>query len=153
LQCAAVCCSVLQCVAVCFSVLQCVAVCCSVLQCVAVCCSVSQCVAVCCSVLQCIAVIHIWSLFCILTYGVATISRLLKIIGLFCKRAQWKRLYSAKETNTFKEPTNRSHPICIHSTVLRVAVCCSGNVDIVRWVSPIYICMYTYICIHIYIYM
>jgi len=33
------CCSVLQCVAVCCSVLQCVAVCCSVLRCVAVCCS------------------------------------------------------------------------------------------------------------------
>jgi len=27
-------------------------------------------------------------------YGVATISRLLKIIGLFCKRALYKRLYS-----------------------------------------------------------
>ena len=48
------------------------------------------------------------------TYGVATISRLLKIIGLFCKRALWKRLYSAKETCNFKEPTNRSHPICTH---------------------------------------
>ena len=44
-------------------------------------------------------------------YGVATISRLLKIIGLFCKRALQKRLYSAKETYDFKEPTNRSHPI------------------------------------------
>jgi len=44
-------------------------------------------------------------------YGVATISRLLKIIGLFCKRALWKRRYSAKETYNFKEPTNRSHPI------------------------------------------
>jgi len=43
--------------------------------------------------------------------GVATISRLLKIIGLFCKRALQKRLYSAKETCNFKEPTNRSHPI------------------------------------------
>ena len=31
-------------------------------------------------------------------YGVATISRLLKIICLFCKRAISKRLYSAKET-------------------------------------------------------
>jgi len=31
-------------------------------------------------------------------YGVATISRLLKIIGLFCKRALENRLYSAKET-------------------------------------------------------
>jgi len=43
--------------------------------------------------------------------GVATISRLLKIIGLFCKRALQKRRYSAKETYNFKEPTNRSHPI------------------------------------------
>jgi len=44
-------------------------------------------------------------------YGVATISRLLKIMGLFCKRALKKRQYSAKETYNFKEPTNRSHPI------------------------------------------
>jgi len=44
-------------------------------------------------------------------YGVASISRLLKIIGLFCKRAWLKRRYSAKETYDFKEPTNRSHPI------------------------------------------
>jgi len=44
-------------------------------------------------------------------YGVATISRLLKIIGLFCERALSKRRYSAKETYNFKEPTNRSHPI------------------------------------------
>jgi len=44
-------------------------------------------------------------------YGVATISRLLKSIGLFCKRALWKRLYSAKETCNCKEPANRSHPI------------------------------------------
>jgi len=44
-------------------------------------------------------------------YGVASISRLLKMIGLFYKRALWKRLYFAKETYNFKEPTNRSHPI------------------------------------------
>ena len=44
-------------------------------------------------------------------YGVTTISRLLKIIGLLCKRALSKRLYSAKETYDCKEPTNRSHPI------------------------------------------
>jgi len=44
-------------------------------------------------------------------HGVATINRLLQMIGLFCKRALQKRLYSAKETFDFKEPTNRSHPI------------------------------------------
>ena len=44
-------------------------------------------------------------------YEVGTISRLLKIICLFCKRDLLKRRYSAKETYNFKEPTNRSHPI------------------------------------------
>jgi len=38
-------------------------------------------------------------------YRVASISRLLTIIRLFCKRALQKRLYSAKETYNFKEPT------------------------------------------------
>jgi len=45
------------------------------------------------------------------TFRVASISRLLKIIGLFCKRALQKRRYSAIETYDFKQPTNRSHPI------------------------------------------
>ena len=44
-------------------------------------------------------------------YGVATISRPLKITRLFCKRALSKRQYSAKETYNRKEPTNRSHTI------------------------------------------
>jgi len=44
-------------------------------------------------------------------YGVASISRLLKIIGLFCKRALKNRWNSAKETFNFKAPTNRSHPV------------------------------------------
>ena len=47
-------------------------------------------------------------------YGVATTSRLLKIIGLFCKRALLKRQYSAKETCNFKKPTNRTHLIAQH---------------------------------------
>jgi len=33
------------------------------------------------------------------------------ITGLFCKRALYKRRYSAKETCNFNEPTNGSHPI------------------------------------------
>ena len=37
------------------------------------------------------------------TYGVATISMLLKMIGLFCKRALWNRLYSTNEKYNFKE--------------------------------------------------
>ena len=46
-----------------------------------------------------------------LWYLVATISRLPKMIGLFCKRALQKRRYSAKEIYNFKEPTDHSHPI------------------------------------------
>jgi len=53
-----------------------------ILHCVAVCCRVLQCVAVCCSVLRVLHLSH-WKW----RYEVATISRLLKIIGLFCKRA------------------------------------------------------------------
>jgi len=44
-------------------------------------------------------------------YGVATISRMLKNIGLFCKRALQKRPIFCKETYIFKHPTHRSHPI------------------------------------------
>jgi len=68
-------------------------------------------------------------------YEVATISRLLKITGLFCKRALEQRRYSAKETCNFKEPTNRRHPIgttlhwvaalnCIHDSLLH---CINAN--------------------------
>jgi len=48
------------------------------------------------------------------THGVATISRLLKIIGLFCKRALQKRPIFSKDTCNFKEPTNRSRPMWIY---------------------------------------
>jgi len=132
LQCVAVCCC---------SVLQCAAVCCSVLQCVAVCCSVLQCVAVCCTVLRqpylhdvaarmllhplLHAYIHTHPFTCMhictrpyvyfnihhSQYGVATISRLLKIVGLFCRISSLLQGSFAKETYNFKEPTNRSHPI------------------------------------------
>jgi len=44
-------------------------------------------------------------------YGVATMSRFLKIIGLFGKKVLSKRLYSAEEILDFEELTNRSHPI------------------------------------------
>ena len=50
-------------------------------------------------------------LFAYLTYGVATIRRLLKIIGLFCRILSLLQGSFAKETYNFKEPTNRSHPI------------------------------------------
>jgi len=44
-------------------------------------------------------------------YGVATISRLLKIVRLFGEYRSLLQVFFAKETYNFKEPTNRSHPI------------------------------------------
>ena len=89
-------------------------------------------------------------LFCtyvvIYRHGVATCSRLHKIIGLFCKRAPWKRRYSAKETCNFKEPSNRSHPILAtrlnkREALMRVYVCVC-----------VCVCVYACVCVRIYIY-
>jgi len=44
-------------------------------------------------------------------YGVALVSRIDRIIGLFCKRARYKRQHSEKETLNLIDPTNRRHPI------------------------------------------
>ena len=44
-------------------------------------------------------------------YGVATISRLLQIIGLLCRTYSLLQGPFAKETYNFNEPTNGSHPI------------------------------------------
>jgi len=74
-------------------------------------------------------------------YGVATSSRLIQIIVLFCERALWKRRYSAKETYNFKEPTNRSHPI-IH----RACTSMCRSLRSARW---LYTHVHMYICTHI----
>ena len=142
--CVAVCCSVLQCVAVCCSVLQCGAVCCSVLQYVTVCCSVlQQYVAVCCSVVQCGAVhsvcwLHHAAPHCntlqhtprynqqctVIIYGVATVSRIDQIIGLFCRIASLLYVSFAKETYNFIDPTNCSHHSCLLRNWLYRGMCC-----------------------------
>jgi len=55
------------------------------------------------------------------SYGVASISKINRIVGLFCKRALCQRLYCAKETCYFIDPTNRSHPIAhIWHGILRI---------------------------------
>jgi len=47
----------------------------------------------------------------LLYYGVATISRLLKITGLFCRIQSLLQGSFAKETCNFQEPINCGHPI------------------------------------------
>jgi len=46
-------------------------------------------------------------------YGLATVSRLLKFSGLFCRMSSVLWGSFAKGTYNFKEPTNCSHPICV----------------------------------------
>ena len=57
------------------------------------------------------------------SYGVAIIRRLLKNIGLFCKRALQERPVFCNETYVFKEPTNRSHPILTSFVLVSESVC------------------------------
>ena len=98
-------------------------------MCVAARCSVMQRVAVSYSVMQHAAawyieyyeytcrefeMAHTYIRECVCVYGVAANIRLLKTVGLFCKRALQKRRYFAKETYNFKEPTNLSHPIPVY---------------------------------------
>jgi len=62
--------------------------------------------------------------------GGATVSRLLKMIGLFCRISSllWGSL--AKETYHFKEPTNRSHPICATGLMhIQLQVSCRKSND------------------------
>jgi len=80
---------------------------------------------------------------------VATISRLIKITGLFCKRALQKRLYSAKETYNFQEPTNRSHPIQVLLQLLthQLFIYIYLNTYIHKYIS-IYMYTYVYTILH-----
>jgi len=60
-------------------------------------------------------------------------SRLLKMIGLFCRILSLLWVSFAKETYHFKEPTNRSHPICkaVCCSMLQcVTVCCSVSIKV-----------------------
>ena len=62
---------------------------------------------------------------CVKRYGVATISRLLKIVSLFCKKALQKRHIFCKESYNFREPTNRSHHSMKECLGTALALCCS----------------------------
>jgi len=68
--------------------------------------------------------------------GEPTISRLLKIIGLFCRISSVLYSSFAKETYQFKEPTKRSHPIL---TTAQEAYKPSNRLHIYIQTSPVYI--------------
>ena len=86
----------------------------------------------------------------------ATISRLLKIIGLFCRILSlvWGSL--AKETYNFKEPTNGSHTTskiprpAQHDIAMNIHIWIYIYIHVYIY-AYIYIHVYTYINIYIYI--
>jgi len=47
------------------------------------------------------------------SYGVASVSRIDKIIGFFCRMSSLLQGSFAKETCNFIDPANRSHPIAV----------------------------------------
>jgi len=55
-------------------------------------------------------------------YGVATVSRIDKIIGLFCRISSLLLGSFVKETYNLIDPTNRYHAACMCACV-RVCVC------------------------------
>jgi len=57
--------------------------------------------------------ICIWDLFLIYAYGVATVSRIDKLIGLFCRILSLLQGSFAKGAFNLIDPTNQSHPISI----------------------------------------
>ena len=78
-------------------------------------------------------------------YGMSTIRRLLKMMGFFCKRALWKRLYSAEETYNCEEATHRSPPIAVCCIVVCCSVlelqCVAGRVKYSRYIVTNYMCL------------
>jgi len=80
---------------------------------------------------------------------VDTISRLLKITGLFGKWALQKRLYSAKKTFSFKKPTKRSHPICVtgllHTCNITQLYVSRGSFVYVTWLIHVYHMTHLYV--------
>jgi len=92
-----------------------------------------------------------------MSYGVATVSGIDKIIGLFGRISSLLQGSFAKETCNFIDSTSCSHPIC--RSMLQNALCKrteEQTSEYTRIYIYIYICIciciYIYICICIYIY-
>jgi len=80
----------------------------------------------------------------LITYRVATISRLLKITGLFCRISSLLQGSFAKETYNFKEPTNRSHPIHVERVTSHICMVCI-RVSVCVCVQMC-VCVCVYVC-------
>ena len=85
------------------------------------------------------------------TYGVATISRLLKITGLFCKRALQKRLHSARSLLLVATPCIYIYTYTYIYVYIYIHVHVYIHICIHLHIKDTYKYIYIYTCIHIYI--
>jgi len=91
-------------------------------------------------------------------YGVATVRRIDKIIGLSCRISSLVQGSFAKETYNLIDPTNRSHPMSVFLSpsiiiVISIHVITTIYIYIYIYIYFIYIYIYIYIYIfYIYIY-
>jgi len=120
----------------------CVCVCVCVYVHVRVCIQICVCIRMCLRVYVC-KHIHLYG------YGVATVSRIDKIISLFCRISSLLWVSFAKETYHFIDPTNQSHPICIYIICLNLAL----NVPLHCSFRAVCVCVCAYLCVYIHIYM
>ena len=88
--------------------------------------------------------LHSYGSFGQVSYGVATISRLLKNIGLFCRISSLLQGSFAKETYNFKEPTHRSHPIQTCANMQVPCVCSQVWLSRIDLFSQIYVSFHRY---------
>ena len=86
---------------------------------------------------------HTYTVLILTHYGVATMSRLLKVIGLFCRISSLLQGCFAKETYNFKAPTHRDHPIW------RRACIQLGSTYIYVYIENVNIYVYIHTHIHI----
>ena len=92
------------------------------------------------------------------TYGVATVSRIDKITGLFCSILSLLQGSFAKETYNCIDPTNQSHPIVSHTIPLYclcIYECICTTVNHCRrsgWIQHFSVYVYIYTQINVFLY-
>ena len=74
--------------------------------------------------------------FCV-SYGVATVSRIDKAIGLFCKISSLLLGSLAKEIYSFIDPTDHSHPIPAHAGCTVPWLICCARIHTTGWLHKL----------------
>jgi len=83
-------------------------------------------------------------------YGVARVSRIDKIVGVFCRISSLSQRSFAKETYDLINPTDRSHPILHCASVCFYCVClcaCASFREIITTYPCMCVCTCVCVCV------